>query len=297
MVAHVWAQQKQAEGRGSNFYFRDATIYSYGVHFPIARFVTNDKGARAVLFTTRTYGMSTAKHLNYTRDALHGLDVPVFHVAHNELNRHADNRAAFEATAAKLYSKAARARSNAAWLQNECAATINHANRYAEFFGLAWNLAAPEFTPAAMERARRLDYDSKAAKREETAARKAAYAAALVLACDAWRTFSRPPEGVYVNIGDAPTMLRVTADGQTVQTSRGAEAPLQHVRPALEFWRRSVRDSLTYNRAGCAAIGGKAIELGMFTLDAINADGSIRAGCHEISRAEVERLAAALGVA
>src|SRR5512146_2854588 len=79
-VAHVWAQQSQASGRGHNFYFDGPTIYSYGSHFPIARFVTNERDERAVLFTTRRYSKSTSRHVSYAAQALYGLNVPVFNV-------------------------------------------------------------------------------------------------------------------------------------------------------------------------------------------------------------------------
>jgi len=41
-VAHVWAQQVQDEERSGNMFFEGDTIYSYGHHFPIARFVKKD---------------------------------------------------------------------------------------------------------------------------------------------------------------------------------------------------------------------------------------------------------------
>lgn len=60
-VAHIWATQKQDAGRNAhdNFYFKGATIYSYGSHFPIATISGND-----VLFTLRSYSNTTAKHIH-----------------------------------------------------------------------------------------------------------------------------------------------------------------------------------------------------------------------------------------
>src|SRR3990167_6686372 len=67
-VAHIWAQQRQSEGKSGNMFFEGATIYSYGHHFPIARFARPD----TVLLTSNRYSVSTAKHINYTRQALRG---------------------------------------------------------------------------------------------------------------------------------------------------------------------------------------------------------------------------------
>jgi hypothetical protein len=65
-VAHYWANKVQSNARNSNssFYFENETIYSYGRHFPIAKHI-NGK----VLFTTRTYSNTTAKHISTARAA------------------------------------------------------------------------------------------------------------------------------------------------------------------------------------------------------------------------------------
>lgn len=65
-VAHYWANKVQSEGRNSNssFFYEQDTIYSYGRHFAIATHY-ND----AVLFTTRTYSNTTAKHIAKVRAA------------------------------------------------------------------------------------------------------------------------------------------------------------------------------------------------------------------------------------
>ncbi len=79
MVAHVWAQQDRPEGRSANgnFYFTGDTIYSYGGHFPIARF-SRDKSI--VWLTSRGYSVSTSGHVRYTRDALYGLQAAIIRV-------------------------------------------------------------------------------------------------------------------------------------------------------------------------------------------------------------------------
>lgn len=72
-VGHVWAAQSQNEGRAGNIFFRNATIYSYGHHFPMARIYTvTDTGERVALINPNRYSVSTAKHQSYTRSAWHG---------------------------------------------------------------------------------------------------------------------------------------------------------------------------------------------------------------------------------
>lgn len=71
-VAHTWAYQSQNEAYTPNrsFYFYGPTIYSYGSHFPIAKHVTNSKGETAILFTSRSYSNTTAKHISHTYRAI-----------------------------------------------------------------------------------------------------------------------------------------------------------------------------------------------------------------------------------
>lgn len=80
-LAHVWAQQVQEYGSSSNsrFYFQGDTIYSYGSHFPIARFVKKADALGEypgiVFFTTREYSVTTSGHKHLVRGALRGLNV------------------------------------------------------------------------------------------------------------------------------------------------------------------------------------------------------------------------------
>jgi len=64
-VAHLWANQSKGSAKGSNFYFEGDTIYSYGSHFPIAKIYGN-----TILFTTKNYSSTTAKHKSYTTRAI-----------------------------------------------------------------------------------------------------------------------------------------------------------------------------------------------------------------------------------
>lgn len=69
-VAHLFANQIQEEATNStrHFYFERNVIYSYGRHFPIAKHIEFD-GKRAILFTTRSYNNTTAKHIGVVKSA------------------------------------------------------------------------------------------------------------------------------------------------------------------------------------------------------------------------------------
>ena len=65
-VSQVWALQTQSVGKTNAMFFQGSTIYSYGFHFPIARFTE----AGPVLFTSQGYSSTTAKHKVAVRDVL-----------------------------------------------------------------------------------------------------------------------------------------------------------------------------------------------------------------------------------
>ena len=67
-LCHIWAQQTKTSGKSESLFFDRDTIYSYWHHFPIARFASQN----VVLFTSRGYSMTTAKHKAYVSQSLGG---------------------------------------------------------------------------------------------------------------------------------------------------------------------------------------------------------------------------------
>jgi len=60
-LSHIWANQTQSHGKGSNMFFEHDTIYSYGYHFKIAQHVTNKDGQKCIFLNSRSYSNSTNK--------------------------------------------------------------------------------------------------------------------------------------------------------------------------------------------------------------------------------------------
>jgi RecG-like helicase len=76
-VCHVFAKQSQYEGQAGNVYFYDKELFSYGSHYVIARFISQDN----VLLSTNTYSSSTSRHLRLAARALnHKNIIPVYQV-------------------------------------------------------------------------------------------------------------------------------------------------------------------------------------------------------------------------
>jgi hypothetical protein len=87
--AHIWAQQKQDDGRtgNGNLYFRGATIYSYRDSWPLATFTGREHdGKRVVLVNSETYSVSTSSHALNVHRALNGLDVLEISITRGSLN-------------------------------------------------------------------------------------------------------------------------------------------------------------------------------------------------------------------
>ena len=130
-IPHLWAHQSQDEARNSSrsLYFVGPTIYSYGSHFPIARHITNNRGERAILFTTAHYSMTTSGHCSAVARAI-PRNVPVFHVAHvqngsADLPNHRDNVENYLHRLSETLGKAKRARSHRDWYQREALGPVS----------------------------------------------------------------------------------------------------------------------------------------------------------------------------
>lgn len=257
-VAHAWAHNTGRARRGFNMFWEGdglgRTVYSYGHHFPIARFVRES----VVLFTTDTHSVSTSKHKTITRRA-----VPVSAVVYSVPDVLADtetgHKANWEAMAAEVrqcIAKAARARIyGESWLR-QARGWADSANLYAAEFGLTVDaLEAVELSPQAIQRVK-----------EQEAAARAAEAVRVREALERWKVgqTDRAPH-------TSRPALRVRGD--MLETSWGIRVPLAQ---ALPMFRLALR---------CAAMGrefrpDRPHKVGGWTLDRITARGDVVAGCH-----------------
>lgn len=281
MVAHVWAQQNQSYGRNGNgsFYFEGATIYSYGRHFPIAKFLDS----KTVLLTTDTYSNTTQRHVSLVRGAMPE-SVDVFNVpqidislesrwAENNNVHHGENLSSYRERILAALGKADRARSYRYLHVSEAERLGAQAVAYAERFGLDWQpvgegeLAAHKANEVEHRKAL-----TKAKKEREERER-----ITLAEKVEKWRN----GENVYIQ-AYPDTLLRVVGD--EVQTSKGARFP--------------VGDAVKAYRLVCAVRArgaewrrnGQRMPVGAFELDLISAKGDVKAGCHFVRWAEIEKV-------
>lgn len=333
MVAHLWANRSQDEARSpnGNLFFRGDTIFSYGLHFPIAQHVYNDAFEHAVLFTTANYSHTTQHHKSIVSSALcnreaHEYVCPIFHVALGKDALNSTHFEAYEKRIVETIQKAKRARTYRKYHLEEAQRLAAEANAFAEFFGLEQRVTLPDDLDGMMAQAVALEAARKERERVADEARQAAIREEARVELAEWRLtphlyLSSTARDMFTPDDQAKleavldgivqrwragerlanyreedaiafygTMLRLADDGETVETSRRASFPADHARkfwPLLKALKQSGRE---YVR------NGRTIHLGAFTVDRVESNGTVHAGCHTVKYGECELLARCLGL-
>lgn len=284
MVAHLWAHKSQdhAHNPRNNIYFHGDTIYSYGSHFPIAKHVTC-KGKSAVLLTTRDYSATTRGHKWTVEGACSHLTV--FHVANIDTDTPRKQFDDYRARYQELARKYVKSRQNKPYVLGQLKRLVKEANAFSAFFGLRVRLTVPAESEMAAECKAIERKNREAAKRAEAKRRReeAEREREVAERAEKWangETDSCPYFG--------PIRLRIKGD--ELQTSHGARVPLAHAIKAFRTIKRLRDKGQTYER------NGHTIHLGHFALDAVDAQGNVRAGCHNVAWEEIARVATIAGV-
>ncbi len=286
MLAHIWAQQNEKDGKNStnSFYFNGPTIYSYGSHFPIASFVKPN----VILFTIDRCSNTTDKHISLTRrgipDNYNVYNVPNVEFAKrngDKFNKksHIENLDYLKEKALDCISKASRARTyKSMWLEN------------AQKNEQAYNNYKKEF------RIKRIDFELpdigqhiEAAKLEKLKAKKREQKKKRETIKTAYERIKKWINGEPVNIvglsNSIDTMLRIKpSDTETVETSRGAEFPVTHAVMAYRFIKRIKERGQTWKA------NGHVVHLGHFKIDVIDSAGNVKAGCHLVKWGQIKKM-------
>lgn len=309
MCAHVWAQRTQTEGRSDNMHFEGDVIYSYRT--PIAAFTPEG----AALVSSEGYSPTTrSKHLPAVHRAIRGLSFTVPDIGHGGGRAHtvystATGRKGWESVhrrnlewlVEQYHKEVARQMRKTQWHADDAGSVAECLDgdygpaRVARAYARAFGLPVPDLPVTAdaariWERRERLNNDPKRKARAAEKAAREARAEELRRAdtsvkLEAWRKGEYEFQFNY-RCDDDSAALRVKGDN--VETSLGATVPLadaRHIFRHLETVRRNGQQS--WVRPEGLTLG---YNLGHFTLDSFDEKG-IRAGCHFISWAEIERIA------
>lgn len=292
---HAYKTQQTARNSAGNLYFSGPSIFSYGSHFEIARHVETKRG-NAVLFNTDSRSVTTSRHQSSTRRAIPD-SVQVLNVARLDIpeskrftgDTHTVNVADYDSRIERSLIRAIRARSS--WQKehshNAAIALRAERNAYAVFFGLRVKplAAIPALDSEAIDAIKAKERERVRIESEKTKAAKAERMARAAEAIENWKNGTGDSWGIPY---DAPTMLRVSSDGSELETSRGARVPVAHAKRALILVRAVVSRGETWET------NGHTCHVGMYKIERIESNGTIKAGCHVIARDEWERIAPAL---
>jgi len=78
-------------------------------------------------------------------------------------------------------------------------------------------------------------------------------------------------------------------DSTTVETSHGATVPLSHIQRVLPAVLRIIADVVASGQEWRS--NGQSIKIGYYTLNRIDTEGTVYAGCHRFEYSEVQRFA------
>jgi len=305
-VAHRWANQsgRNNAAKGHNFYYDGAAIWSYGSHYCAGVLLFTGPGAGVALVNSTSYSVSTSKQMGYVGSALSGriVYVPYPDAALEgggpKRREHGDNLKSYlddAESARQAFAKARQGRQliNARGAAEQAAGKIAE---YLELFPRAF--AGLRELRAAYDKLRRelkeggalwvseetqkkalaANLKNRKAKEERERLQVAAEWAAKAARVAEWLTGSgdvhapgTTPEGF--------ALLRVK--GGRVETSQGAQITEQTARA---LWAGLCRDA--------DVIG---LRLDHYNVTSWNG-AALVVGCHRIARAELERMAAALGL-
>ena len=283
-AAHIWASQSQNEGRAGNIFFENGVIYSYGRHFPVARFAP--EYGDIALFTSRGYSSSTGKHKGIIRAAIPDSYQVIYCDDPSRPPSH--NLAIWEKSVLRMRGDFAQ--SSRKISAGNIAAAIYQLTSEALAYCEALKFAAPEWIKDNdAEKAARAYVSESARLRDAKRAIKQAEQNRIA-ALEAVERLELWKIGENVNTNGfqfSDTLLRIK--GEQIETSRGAKIP---VIDALALWPLLLRARQTNKPLEA---GLREIHLGAYRFNSFNGQTLI-VGCHSIEWDQLELMAAQLNL-
>lgn len=288
-LTHVWANQTQTHGKGSNIFFEYDSIYSYGYHFKLAQHITNKDGKKCVFFNDRSYSNSTSKHQTLVWRSIPA-NVEFFKVQsffndiETSTTAHLENLKSYLEYAKDAQQKAIKATKLKNGYIEQAKISIDVLNKYVSFFDLGqlmWDY------PIIQNKYNDItnwifDYENseefknwqikKAANEAKAELKRIEKAKDDILEFKAFKISS-----IY-NLGQY--FLRYNKETDNVETSGGVKMPKTVF---LLAYQRLKNNTLQIGQ-----------HVGDFTYNGIK-DGFLSVGCHKIKIDEVENLVPQLG--
>jgi hypothetical protein len=283
-AAHIWASQSQTSGRAGNVFFEDGVIYSYGRHFPVARFAP--EFGNIVLFTDRGYSNSTGKHKSLIRAAIPANYNVVY--CDDPKGLHSHNLDKWRVTVERL--RADFAAKTHRMTRGNIAVEIFKTCESAVEYCIALRIGTPPWVNETNDEMTARDYVYELAKARDAKREAARIEREKLAAIDAgdrlamWQAGENVPQNGF---NYCATVLRLKND--QIQTSRGAQIP---VADALKLWPLLVR----VKQSGKTLEAGlHQINLGAYRFNSFDG-ATLIVGCHSIAWDQLEFMAAQLNL-
>jgi hypothetical protein len=270
-LAHAYAHATAPRGRSNAIFFERDIIYSYGHHFPIAA-----KHDGKLIFTTRDYSNSTAKHKSVVLSACSQYErIYCFNPESAIKGDHAPNIDNFEKRAEIIAGKLTRARKPEIYL-NQIAQERAALEKYAEHFNVDLSQYALNFIniKATGEQIAAAEKREQIAKEQEQK-RQAKLLKERKEQIKKFRAFKT--DYVYSRIDR--DFLRVNTEKNRIETSQRVEIPLEAAR-RLYSWIKQTAECL--DGCGQTLLNYNVTEL---------TRKYVKIGCHTIYRDEITRVA------
>jgi len=256
---HAFAQQEQTSGKSGNVFFEHKKLYSYGYHFCLAEFLTEN----VVLLNNTSYSNTTSKHQSKTRAATSQYVQILTSTYHIEnVNRSLEH----------LKNKLSKAKKPEIYL-NEAFSLIDSHESANEIHSNVKNYSYLKEKPifdafkAFFKSAENLDklksYKQKQALKEQQ--NKTAF-------IEAFKNYE-PFEALKNKLSKKIDLLRVSKDRKHIETSQNVKIPISD---ALVYYRELKNGNIS-----------SGYKIGDFTVYKIS-DTNIQIGCHIIALNEIE---------
>jgi hypothetical protein len=316
-IGHLWAHQSQDRADASNMSFNGVNFRSYQAC--IASIVTNKKGDKAYLLSSRKWSVTTSQHQSDVRSAIpndakiiYCLDptvgngrmyVPVGNDEEYDENKHGwmddpegkhpdhnKNLEYWRGTFDGELETANKSREpKKTRLMQEAAATLEQMREYAAFFGLK-KVKYPKMPVNKDELASLIETRERQKAKAEAARKKRIEEQNKEKIAEAKEYMHDWLVDPTVRYNDyfrfLPTELRIVGD--EIETSRGARFPVTHAKRGLALVESVIARGEEWRR------NGQTCKLGFYQIDNIEANGTVHAGCHTVPYAAIARVREAI---
>lgn len=288
-LTHIWANQSQTHGKGSNMFFEYDSIYSYGYHFKIAKHMTNHNGQKCVLFNDKSYSNTTSKHQSLVWRSIpanvHFFKVKtIFENIETATNAHLENLNNYLEYAEQAKSKAISATKLKNGFIEQAKISIGIFENYKAFFSLEGlvfqyqtiNKRYSDILEWLIDYQNSKEFKEWQIKQEEN--KKKAEQKSIEKAKESIEAFRQfKISSIYANLGHY--LLRYNKETQMIETSGGVK---MHGLIFLKAYNRLINNELS-----------KGQHVGDFTYNGIENE-IVSVGCHKIPMTEIQKVVSLL---